>query len=45
VQRDKTEARSLEIHRTPALFINGRRYTDEVDLPGLQDWIDEELGR
>ena len=45
VQRDKTEARSLEIRRTPALFINGRRYTDEVDLPSLKDWIDEELGR
>jgi 2-hydroxychromene-2-carboxylate isomerase len=45
VQRDKTEARSLEIHRTPAIFINGRRYTDEVDLPSLKDWIDEELGR
>jgi len=45
VQRDKTEARSLEIHKTPAIFINGRRYTDEPDLPSLQDWIDEELGR
>ena len=45
VQRDKTEARSLEIQRTPAIFINGRRYTDELDLPGLKDWIDEELGR
>jgi thiol-disulfide isomerase/thioredoxin len=45
VQRDRTEARSLEIHRTPAIFINGRRYTDELDLPSLKDWIDEELGR
>jgi protein-disulfide isomerase len=45
VQRDKTEARSLEIRRTPAIFINGRRYTDELDLPSLKDWIDEELGR
>ncbi|HEX7501174.1 MAG TPA: thioredoxin domain-containing protein [Polyangia bacterium] len=45
VQRDKAEARSLEIHRTPAIFINGRRYTDELDLPSLKDWIDEELGR
>ena len=45
VQRDKTEARSLEIHRTPAIFINGRMYTDELDLPSLKDWIDEELGR
>jgi len=45
VQRDRTEARSLEIHRTPAIFINGRKYTDELDLPSLGDWIDEELGR
>ena len=45
VQRDRAEARSLEIHRTPAIFINGRRYTDELDLPSLTDWIDEELGR
>jgi thiol-disulfide isomerase/thioredoxin len=45
VQRDRTEARALEIHRTPAIFINGRRYTDEIDLPSLEDWIDEELGR
>ena len=45
VQRDKTEARALEIHRTPAIFINARRYTDELDIAGLTDWIDEELGR
>jgi hypothetical protein len=44
-QRDKAEARALEIHRTPAIFINGRRYPYELDLPGLEDWIDEELGR
>jgi thiol-disulfide isomerase/thioredoxin len=45
VTGDKAEGRSLEIQRTPALFINGRRYTDPVDLPSLKDWIDEELGR
>ena len=45
VQLDKTEARALEIHRTPAIFINGRRYTDEIDLPSLTDWIEEALGR
>jgi protein-disulfide isomerase len=45
VQRDRTEGRALEIHRTPALFINGRSYTDELDLASLKDWIDEELGR
>ena len=45
VQRDRDEARALQIHRTPAIFINGRKYTDELDLPSLTDWIDEELGR
>jgi hypothetical protein len=45
VQLDRTEGRALEIRRTPALFINGRRYTDELDLASLKDWIDEELGR
>jgi hypothetical protein len=45
VLRDRTEGRSLEIHRTPAIFINGRIFTEEPDLPGLKDWIDEELGR
>lgn len=45
VVRDRAEARSLEIRRTPGIFINGRRYTDEIDLVGLRDWIDEELGR
>jgi predicted DsbA family dithiol-disulfide isomerase len=45
VLRDRTEGRSLEIHKTPAIFINGRRFTEEPDLAGLRDWIDEELGR
>jgi hypothetical protein len=45
VYKDRGEARDLEIRRTPAFFINGRLYTDEIDLAGLKDWIDEELGR
>jgi glutaredoxin len=45
VQRDRAEGGSLQIRRTPAIFINGRRYNDELDLPSLRDWIDEELGR
>jgi glutaredoxin len=45
VLRDRTEGRTLEIRNTPAIFINGRRYTDALDLPSLKDWIDEELGR
>lgn len=45
VASDKQEARDLSIRRTPAFFINGRRFTDEVELASLSDWIDEELGR
>jgi len=45
VARDRDEARSLKIHRTPAVFINGRKHGYELDLPDLEDWIDEELGR
>jgi len=45
VQRDKAEARALEIRRTPAIFIDGRRYTDALDVVSLTDWLDEALGR
>jgi protein-disulfide isomerase len=45
VLRDRDEGRSLGIRKTPAIFINGRRYLDEPDLPGLKDWVEEELGR
>ncbi len=45
VQRDRAEGRGLEIRRTPAIFINERRFTDEPDLPNLKDWIEEEIGR
>lgn len=45
VQRDRAEGRSLEIRRTPAVYINNRHYNDEPDLPGLRDWIEEEIGR
>jgi protein-disulfide isomerase len=45
VLRDRTEGRSLEIRRTPAIFINGRRFGDDIDLANLKDWVDEELGR
>lgn len=45
VYQDRAEARALEIQRTPGLFINGRRYSDALDLASLRDWIDEDLGR
>lgn len=42
---DRGEGRNLEIHKTPAIYINGRLFTEEPSLAGLKDWIDEELGR
>jgi protein-disulfide isomerase len=45
VLEDRGEGRNLEIHKTPALYINGRLFTEEPNLAGLKDWIDEELGR
>ncbi len=42
---DRGEGRNLEIHKTPAIYINGRLFTEEPSLAGLRDWIDEELGR
>jgi hypothetical protein len=45
VFEDRGEGRNLEIHKTPAIYINGRLFTEEPSLAGLKDWIDEELGR
>jgi hypothetical protein len=45
VFEDRSEGRNLEIHKTPAIYINGRLFTEEPSLAGLKDWIDEELGR
>jgi hypothetical protein len=45
VFEDRGEGRNLQIHKTPALYINGRLFTEEPSLAGLKDWIDEELGR
>jgi protein-disulfide isomerase len=45
VYEDRGEGRNLEIHKTPAIYINGRLFTEEPSLAGLKDWIDEELGR
>ena len=45
VQKDRDEGRELGINATPTLFINGRKYTDHLEMKSLKDWIDEELGR
>jgi len=45
VEADKAEGRERGITGTPAIYLNGRRYADPLDLASLRDWVDEELGR
>jgi predicted DsbA family dithiol-disulfide isomerase len=45
VQNDKNEGIQLGINATPTILINGRKYTDALELTSLRDWIDEELKR
>jgi protein-disulfide isomerase len=45
VQKDRAEGGVLRINVTPTLFLNGKLYSDEKDIEGLRDWINEELGR
>ncbi len=45
VQSDRAEGVELGINGTPAIFVNGRKYEDPLELASLKDWVDEELGR
>jgi thiol-disulfide isomerase/thioredoxin len=45
VEKDKSEGMTLGINSTPTIYINGRKYSDPLDIVSLKDWIDEELGR
>jgi protein-disulfide isomerase len=45
VERDKAEGGQLGIRSTPAIFVNGRLFSDSRDADSLRDWITEELGR
>jgi predicted DsbA family dithiol-disulfide isomerase len=45
VQKDKNEGLQLGINGTPTILINGRKYSDALELTSLRDWIDEELRR
>jgi thiol-disulfide isomerase/thioredoxin len=45
VQAEKSEGSDLGINGTPAIYVNGRRYGDPLEIASLRDWIDEELGR
>jgi thiol-disulfide isomerase/thioredoxin len=45
VKADRSEGDDLHITGTPAIYINGRKYIDPLEIVSLKDWIDEELGR
>jgi len=45
VRANKDQGSDLGITSTPALFINGKRFTDPRDVESFRDWIDEELRR
>ena len=45
VQRDRDEGVALRINATPSLYVNGRKYTDPLEISSLSSWVDDELGR
>ena len=44
MKADRSEGDDLGINATPTIYINGRKYSDPMDIASLKDWIDEELG-
>jgi protein-disulfide isomerase len=45
VQKDRTDGQTLGLQSTPAVYINGREFTDPKDTESLREWIKEELGK
>jgi predicted DsbA family dithiol-disulfide isomerase len=45
VAQDKSDGTALRIFSTPAIYINGRKYSGRHDVESIGDWIDEELGK
>jgi len=43
IAADKEEGIQAGVEGTPALYINGKNYTDPLGFPFLKDWIDEYL--
>jgi protein-disulfide isomerase len=43
VRAQKAQGKRVEIGGTPAIYINGRAYSDPLDLEWIKSWIDEEL--
>jgi protein-disulfide isomerase len=43
VERDKLQGIELGVEATPALYMNGREYSDPLGFAFLKDWIDEHL--
>lgn len=42
-ETDKQEGIAAGVEGTPAIYFNGREYTDPLGFPFLKDWIDEHL--
>jgi protein-disulfide isomerase len=45
VQKDRTDGQTLGLQATPAVYINGREFSDPKDTDSLREWIKEELGK
>jgi protein-disulfide isomerase len=45
VKKDQADGTALSISGTPAIYLNGREFTDNRDIDSLRDWIQEELGK
>jgi protein-disulfide isomerase len=43
VERSLAEAKALNLHATPTLFINGRRIEGQIPWPSLREIIDNEI--
>jgi protein-disulfide isomerase len=45
VKQQREQAIRAELDGTPGIYINGRNYTDQLDLEWIKSWIDEELAQ
>lgn len=45
VQRDRAEGETLDLHGTPAIFVEGRAYEGSLDPDSIRAYVTEELAR
>jgi thiol-disulfide isomerase/thioredoxin len=45
VKQQREQAIRADLAGTPGIYINGRSYTDQLDLEWIKSWIDEELAQ